>query len=196
MKVGYCRVSTQEQHLDLQVKALKATGCKTIYPDKISGTTRTKARPKLKNALKELQRGDVLVVWKLDRLGRSLGHLIEIVSDLKERGIGFASVSESIDTTTPGGKLFFHMMGALAEFERDLIVERTKAGMDAARQRGKHLGRPKKLDHAQIEHAREMIDQGKSRNEVARLLSVNPSTLYRRLQVQDYNYHDSMARIS
>ena len=131
----------------------------------------------LSGAYAKLQRGDVLVVWKLDRLGRSLGHLIEIVSDLKERGIGFASVSESIDTTTPGGKLFFHMMGALAEFERDLIVERTKAGMDAARQRGKHLGRPKKLDHAQIEHAREMIDQGKSRNEVARLLSVNPSTL-------------------
>ena len=124
--------------------------------------------------LNKLKKGDVLVVWKLDRLGRSLGHLIEMVSCLKEQGVGFASVSESIDTTTPGGKLFFHMMGALAEFERDLIVERTKAGMDAARSRGQHLGRPKKLDHAQIEHAREMIDQGKSRNEVARLLSVNP----------------------
>ena len=182
MKLGYARVSTQEQNLDLQVKALKAAGCKTIYKDKISGTTPTKARPKLKKALKELRPRDVLVVWKLDRLGRSLGHLIETVSDLKERGIGFASVSESIDTTTPGGKLFFHMMGALAEFERDLIVERTKAGMDAARKRGQHLGRPKKLDHAQLAHAREMIEQGKSRNEVARLLSVNPSTLYRRLQ--------------
>ena len=184
MKVGYCRVSTQEQNLDLQLKALKAAGCETIYKDKISGTTTTKARPQLKKALKELQQGDVLVVWKLDRLGRSLRHLIETVSELKERGIGFASVSESIDTTTPGGKLFFHVMGALAEFERDLIVERTKAGMDAARQRGQHLGRPKKLDHAQIKHARQMIDQGKSRNEVARLLSVNPSTLYRTLQAQ------------
>ena len=185
MKVGYCRVSTQEQNLDLQVRALKAAGCEVIHRDKISGTTTTKARPKLKKALRGLQKGDVLVVWKLDRLGRSLGHLIETVSDLKERGVGFASVSESIDTTTPGGKLFFHMMGALAEFERDLIVERTKAGMDAARKRGQHIGRPKKLDHAQIEHARALIDQGKSRNEVARLLSVNPSTLYRRLQVQN-----------
>ena len=185
MKVGYCRVSTQEQNLDLQVRALKAAGCEVIHRDKISGTTTTKSRPKLKKALRDLQKGDVLVVWKLDRLGRSLGHLIETVFDLKERGVGFVSISESIDTTTPGGKLFFHVMGALAEFERDLIVERTKAGMDAARQRGQHIGRPKKLDHAQIEHARALIDQGKSRNEVARLLSVNPSTLYRRLQAQN-----------
>ena len=183
MKVGYCRVSTQDQNLDLQVKALKSAGCETIVRDKISGTTTTKARPKLKKALKGLQTGDVLVVWKLDRLGRSLGHLIETVSDLKERGVGFASVSENIDTTTPGGKLFFHLMGALAEFERDLIVERTKAGMDAARQRGQHIGRPTKLSPIQIEHARELIDQGKSRNEVARLFSVNPSTLYRRLSM-------------
>ena len=123
-------------------------------------------------------------MWKLDRLGRSLGHLIELVSSLQERNVGFASVSESIDTTTPGGKLFFHMMGALAEFERDLIVERTKAGMDAARKRGQHLGRPQKLNPAQVEHAREMIDQGKSRNEISRLLNVDPSTLYRRLQAQ------------
>ena len=138
----------------------------------------------MKRALKRLDKGDVLIVWKLDRLGRSLGHLIELVSDLKDRGVGFASVSESIDTTSPGGKLFFHMMGALAEFERDLIVERTKAGMEAARKRGQHLGRPKKLNHSQVVHAQELIDQGKSRNEVARLLSVNPSTLYRRLQAQ------------
>ena len=180
MKVGYCRVSTSEQNLDLQINALKTAGCESIYKDKgISGTQRD--RPQLKKALKKLKKGDVLIVWKLDRLGRSLGHLIEMVSNLREEGVGFASVSESIDTTTPGGKLFFHVMGALAEFERDLIVERTKAGMDAARSRGQHLGRPKKLDHAQIEHAREMIDQGKSRNEVARLLRVDPSTLYRHL---------------
>jgi len=113
-------------------------------------TAKCPEAPQLKKALNNVKKGDVLVVWKLDRLGRSLGHLIEMVSSLREKGIGFASVSESIDTTTPGGKLFFHMMGALAEFERDLIVERTKAGMDAARSRGQHLGRPKKLDHAQI----------------------------------------------
>jgi len=178
MKVGYARVSTSEQNLDLQIKALKTAGCESIFSDKgISGTQRD--RPQLMKALKALKEGDVLVVWKLDRLGRSLGHLIDMVTNLREQGIGFASVSESIDTTTPGGKLFFHMMGALAEFERDLIVERTKAGMDAARSRGQHLGRPRKLNPSQIEHAREMIDQGKSRNEVARLLSVNPSTLYR-----------------
>ena len=106
------------------------------------------------------------------------------MSELKDRGVGFASVSESIDTTSPGGKLFFHMMGALAEFERDLIVERTKAGIEAARQRGQHLGRPAKLNNTQVVHARELIDQGKSRNEVARLFKVDPSTLYRRLQAQ------------
>jgi DNA invertase Pin-like site-specific DNA recombinase len=153
------------------------------YRDKgISGTQQD--RPQLKKALKKLSKGDVLVVWKLDRLGRSLGHLVELMSSLKKRGVGFASVSESIDTTTPGGKLFFHMMGAMAEFERDLIVERTKAGMDAARERGQHLGRPMKLNRDQVAHARELIDQGKSRNEVARLFKVDPSTLYRRLQAQ------------
>ena len=104
------------------------------------------------------------------------------MSEHKDRGVGFASVSESIDTTSPGGKLFFHMMGALAEFERDLIIERTKAGIEAARQRGQHLGRPKKLDWAQVEHAQGLIDEGKSRNEVARLFKVDPSTLYRILQ--------------
>jgi DNA invertase Pin-like site-specific DNA recombinase len=124
----------------------------------------------------------VLVVWKLDRLGRSLGHLIETVGGLKGRGVGFASISESIDTTTPGGKLFFHMMGALAEFERDLIVERTKAGIEAARKWGQHLGRANKPNATQLKHARKLINDGTSRNEVARILDINPSTLYRNLQ--------------
>ena len=181
LREGYARVSTSEQHLDLQVKALRAAGCESIHRDKgISGMQRD--RPQLKRAMKKLEKGDVLVVWKLDRLGRSLGHLIELVFELKEQGVGFASVSESIDTTTPGGKLFFHMMGALAEFERDLIVERTKAGMDAARRRGQHLGRPRKLNQTQLDHAKEMLEQGKSCNETARILGVVPSTLYRRLQ--------------
>jgi DNA invertase Pin-like site-specific DNA recombinase len=181
MKVGYARVSTQEQNLDLQIKALDQFGCDKVFKDKgISGTQRD--RPQLKKALAALDDGDVLVVWKLDRLGRSLAHLIGLVSELKGRGVGFASVSEKIDTTSPGGKLFFHMMGALAEFERDLIVERTKAGMQAARRRGKHLGRPRKLDGDQLNHAKDLISQGRSRNEVARLLKVDPATLYRRLQ--------------
>jgi DNA invertase Pin-like site-specific DNA recombinase len=181
MKVGYARVSTQEQNLDLQMKALERAGCEKVYKDRgISGTQRD--RPQLKKALASLEKGDVLVVWKLDRLGRSLGHLIELVSQLKDRGVGFASLSEDINTTSPGGKLFFHMMGALAEFERDLIVERTKAGMDAARKRGQHLGRPPKLDTTQLAAARKMLAQGESRNQVARILKVDPSTLYRRLQ--------------
>jgi DNA invertase Pin-like site-specific DNA recombinase len=181
MKVGYARVSTQDQNLDLQLKALDQAGCDKVFKDRgISGTQRD--RPQLKKALSALEQGDVLVVWKLDRLGRSLGHLIDLVSELKERSVGFASVSEKIDTTSPGGKLFFHMLGALAEFERDLIIERTKAGMQAARKRGQHLGRPRKLDGTHLDHAKELIDQGKSRNEVARLLKVDPSTLYRRLQ--------------
>jgi len=155
--------------------------CDKVFKDRgISGTQRD--RPQLKKALSGLEHGDVLVVWKLDRLGRSLGHLIDLVSELKERGVGFASVSEKIDTTSPGGELFFHMLGALAEFERDLIIERTKAGMQAAHKPGQHLGRPRKLDGSQLDHAKELIDQGKSRNEVARLLKVDPSTLYRRLQ--------------
>jgi len=181
MKVGYARVSTQDQNLDLQLRALDAAGCERVFKDQgVSGSQRD--RPQLQRALAALSQGDSLVVWKLDRLGRSLGHLIEMVSALKVRGVGFVSVSESIDTTSAGGKLFFHMMGALAEFERDLIVERTKAGMSAARKRGKHLGRPRKLDPAQLAHARELLDQGKSRNEVARLLKVDASTLYRALQ--------------
>jgi DNA invertase Pin-like site-specific DNA recombinase len=180
MKVGYARVSTQDQNLDLQLKAL--IDCNKVFRDKgISGVQNN--RPQLKRALKHLKSGDVLVVWKLDRLGRSLGHLIETVSGLKDRGVGFASISESIDTTTPGGKLFFHMLGALAEFERDLIVERTKAGIEAARQRGQHLGRPRKLNATQLKHAKKLIHEGTSRNEVARILDINPSTLYRNLQM-------------
>jgi DNA invertase Pin-like site-specific DNA recombinase len=181
MQIGYARVSTEEQNLEPQRQALTAAGCAAIFEDLgVSGAADD--RPGLTAALARIGAGDSLVVWKLDRLGRSLGHLIETVSALKDRGVGFASISESIDTTTPGGKLFFHMMGALAEFERDLIVERTKAGIEAARQRGQHLGRPRKLNATQLKHARKLITEGTSRNEVARILDINPSTLYRNLQ--------------
>ena len=181
MNVGYARVSTAEQSLDLQVRALREAGCDQIFEDKgVSGSQRD--RPALTKALKALDSGDVLVVWKLDRLGRSLSHLIEVVGNLGGRGVGFNSLSESIDTTSAGGKLIFHVMGALAEFERSLIVERTKAGLSAAKARGQKLGRKRKLDRAQLDHAQSLIDQGKSRSEVARLLNVDPSTLYRRLR--------------
>ena len=143
MKIGYVRVSKQEQHEALQIDALKEAGCEKWFLDKITGS---KAERKgLDEALAYVRPGDTFVVWKLDRAGRSLTHLIELLKDLKERGIEFVSLTEQIDTTTPGGKLIFHMMGALAEFERDLIRERTNAGLAAARARGHRGGRPRKL---------------------------------------------------
>jgi DNA invertase Pin-like site-specific DNA recombinase len=139
-------------------------------------------RPGLSEVLAKLKKDDVLVVWRLDRLGRSLGHLIEIIAGLGNTGVGFASLTESIDTTTAGGRLVFHMMGALAEFERSLIGERTKAGMKAAKRRGKHLGRPSMLTRQQVQHAKELINSGKeSRGAVAELFGVDVKTLRRAL---------------
>ncbi|MAW79365.1 MAG: hypothetical protein CMI63_03950 [Parvularcula sp.] len=156
MQIGYARVSTIDQNLDLQIEALKSAGCEKIYEDE--GVSGAKAsRPGLEELLKHLQRGDVLIVWKLDRLGRSLRHLIDLIGMFEERGIGFTSLSDGIDTTTPLGKLFFHISGAFGEYERNLISERTKAGMEAARARGVRLGRPPKLtaldklDHQSID---------------------------------------------
>jgi DNA invertase Pin-like site-specific DNA recombinase len=135
MKIGYVRISKQEQHEALQIDALKEVGCEKWFVDKITGS---KAERKgLDEALAYLRPGDTFVVWKLDRVGRSLTHLIELLKDLKERGIEFISLTEQIDTTTPGGKLIFHLMGTLAEFERDLIRERTNAGLATARARGR-----------------------------------------------------------
>lgn len=144
MLIGYARVSTQDQTLDLQKDALQKIGCTHICTDTASGSTTE--RPGLSEALKFLRAGDVLVVWRLDRLGRSLQHLIDAIAQLHRHSIGFKSLTENIDTTTPGGKLIFHVFGALAEFERDLIRERTQAGLAAARARGKRGGRPALLD--------------------------------------------------
>src|ERR1017187_154820 len=149
MRIGYARVSTQEQNLHLQKDALKRAGGKKIIEDVASG--KAENRPGLDRARELLREGDVLVVWRLDRLGRSLKHLIELMTELEKQKIGFQSLQESIDTTTPGGKLIFHMFGALAEFERNLISEWTKAGLQAARARGRRGGRPKKLDAQQRE---------------------------------------------
>ena len=144
MLVGYARVSTREQDLSLQIDALKQAGCGRIFRDKASGAK--SERPGLSAALSYVREGDTLLVWRLDRLGRSLRHLIENVTALEERSIGFRSLQESIDTTTSGGRLVFHVFGALAEFERSLIRERTRAGLESARARGRKGGRPRALD--------------------------------------------------
>lgn len=182
MKIGYARVSTDDQSLALQRDALTAAGCAEVFEDQgISGVAAR--RPGLEAAMARVDAGDVLVVWKLDRLGRSLPHLIDIVRQLGERGAGFASVSEAIDTTTAGGKLIFHIMGALAEFERSLIVERVTAGIAAAKKRGKHVGRPRKLTPEQVAHAREAIASGMQTSAgMAALLGVDHSTLWRALR--------------
>lgn len=182
MKIGYARVSTEDQHLDLQHAALTAAGCERVFEDQgLSGVAIT--RPGLESALAALGTGDVLVVWKLDRLGRSLAQLIGLIDELGKRGVGFQSLSETIDTTTAGGRLIFHVMGALAEFERALIGERTRAGMQAAKRRGKAVGRPRKLNVNHLAHARDLIDSGKeTRAGVAKLFSVDVATLRRALE--------------
>jgi len=143
MFVGYARVSLPEQHLALQTDALQRAGCERLYTDTVSGGQAE--RPGLRTALEVLRAGDTFVVWKLDRLGRSLSHLVETIQDLHQQGIHFKSLQENIDTTSGAGKLVFHLFAALAEFERDLIRERTRAGLAAARERGKLGGRPKAL---------------------------------------------------
>ncbi|MCF7824817.1 MAG: recombinase family protein [Candidatus Marinimicrobia bacterium] len=178
MNIGYARVSTQDQNLDLQNDALKAAGCENIYTDKMSGA-KTK-RPGLEEILGFIRKGDTLVVWKLDRLGRSLKHLIQVMQLLDERGIYFKSVQESLDTSTPGGKLIFHVFGALAEFERDIIRERTLAGLAAARARGRKGGRPRKLSKKQVEMAKKLMnDRTIPIDEICKTMGVSKATLYR-----------------
>lgn len=182
MKVGYARVSTDDQNLDLQRRALRATGCDEIFEDQISGASMK--RPGLEKALARCGADDVLVVWKLDRLGRSVSHLIAVVQDLGDKGCGFQSLSENIDTTVAGGHLVFHLMGSLAEFERALIAERTRAGLAAARLRGVRIGRRKAMNAEQVRHARALLEAGERPADIARTLQVGRSTLYRALDVQ------------
>jgi DNA invertase Pin-like site-specific DNA recombinase len=180
MLVGYARVSTQDQNPALQLDALKAAGCEKVFVEKASGAQRD--RPELLAALDYLRAGDSLVVWKLDRLARSLKQLIETVELLESRSIGLRSLTEAIDTTTAGGKLVFHVFGALAEFERSIIRERTKAGLDAARARGKKGGRPPALVAKDLAAAKAMLsDPEITMEEVAKRLKVAPSTLYRHM---------------
>ncbi|OZF26314.1 DNA invertase [Rhodococcus sp. 14-2483-1-2] len=176
-KYGYARVSTAEQNLDLQSDALRAFGCERIFTDTASGSTTT--RPALTELLDILLPGDVLTVWRLDRLGRNLPHLIELIADLKARGVAFASVTEQIDTTTAGGELIFHIFGALASFERQLLRERTHAGLAAARERGKVGGRPPALTVTKKREATRMRNQGSTIGDIAEILGVSRRTLYR-----------------
>ena len=181
MKIGYARCSTDEQNLDLQIDALKAVGCEKIYQDEgVSGAQIE--REGLDRLLAEIGDGDTLTVWKLDRLGRSLSFLIDFMDRCGQQGIGFHSLTDGIDTSTTGGKLVFHIMGALAEFERSLIVERTKAGMTAAKKRGKHVGRPRSLTDEQIQHAKKAVETGESVSGMASVLGVDRKTLSRALK--------------
>ncbi|WP_081069218.1 recombinase family protein [Burkholderia diffusa] len=179
MKIGYARVSTEEQNLELQVDALTCVGCDVVYEDQgVSGASFH--RPGLDCVLERLNRGDTLVVWRLDRLGRSLGKLIDLVHFLAKRGVDFVSLTESINTGSSGGRLVFHMMGALAEFERSLIGERTQAGLAAARARGKHIGRPRSLDAEQQAEAIAMLATHRM-TQVATHFHVHPRTIKRLL---------------
>lgn len=179
-KIGYARVSTDEQNLALQIDALRIAGCEDIITDEgITGAARK--RPGLDKALAKLKEGDALVVWKLDRLGRSLSHLIAIMDDLRERNVGFQSITDGINSDTPGGKLHFQIMGALAEFERSLIVERTQAGLEAAKRRGVKLGPKYQINRHQIEDARRRVESGETVAHVARSIGCHRSTLARRL---------------
>jgi DNA invertase Pin-like site-specific DNA recombinase len=177
MKVGYARVSTEEQNLSLQLDALQQADCGKIFQDRASGAKAQ--RPGLQEAQEYLREGDTLVVWRLDRLGRSLKDLIETVQLLEERGVGFQSLQEAIDTTTSGGKLVFHIFGALAEFERNLIRERTHAGLQAARARGRKGGRPKALDNRKQALLYQLYDERKySVKQMCEMLGISRSTLY------------------
>lgn len=181
MKVGYARVSTADQYLRMQEDALRSAGCEEIYTDIASGAK--SQRPGLDKALNYLREGDTLIVWKLDRLGRSIQHLIQTITTLQEKQIYFKCLQEVIDTTTSGGKLIFHIFSALAEFERDLIRERTEAGLKAARARGRMGGRPPLLDNRQINRMIEMYDEQKNTvAEICKIYDISRPSFYNYLK--------------
>ena len=187
--IGYARVSTAEQDTALQTDALRKAGCERIFEDTVSGAKAE--RPGLTAALAYLRDGDVLAVWRLDRLGRSLPHLIDAIGELDARGVGFRSLTEAIDTTTSGGRLIFHVFGALGQFERDLIRERTKAGLTVAAARGRKGGRKPVVNAEKLQRAREYIARGLNVREAAARLKIGKTALYAALQLssQDGNSH-------
>ena len=181
MNYGYARVSTDDQNPALQLDALKKAGCGHTFTDHGRTGANTK-RPALQRCLKTLRAGDTLIVWKLDRLGRSVRDLLNILHDLKERGVEFQSLTEAIDTQTPFGHAMLHIVAMLAELERSIMLERTKAGIAIAKKNGVQFGAKPKLSHAQIQHAQEQLDSGKTTIAVSALLGVSRVTLWRSLQ--------------
>lgn len=177
MLIGYARVSTQDQILDLQIDALTKAGCQRIFDDKISGSRAE--RPGLNKALEMLRDGDTLVVWKLDRLGRSVKNLVDLVAELHEQGIQFKSLTDAIDTGTPSGRFFFHVMASLAEMERELTIERTRAGLEVARKLGRKGGRKRQMTDSKIESAKNLLASGIPPRDVAKNLGISVPTLYR-----------------
>jgi DNA invertase Pin-like site-specific DNA recombinase len=177
MRIGYARVSTDDQNLDLQTQALGQAKCERVFSDKTSGTKID--RPGLKEALSHLRKGDTLVVWKLDRLGRGVKGLVDLVTDLQALGVHFQSLTDQIDTSSPAGRFFFHVMASLAQMERELIVERTHAGLEAARRRGRIGGRKRLMTPSKVDSARQLLASGTPPKEVAQNLGVSIPTLYR-----------------
>ncbi|HCT6260827.1 recombinase family protein [Klebsiella quasipneumoniae] len=177
MLIGYARVSTGDQNLDLQKNALVRAECEQIFEDTASG--KNSRRPGLRRAIRRLKPGDSLVVWKLDRLGRSVRDLITLVSELQARGVNFRSLTDSIDTSTPAGRFFFHVMSALAEMERELIVERTLAGLAAAREQGRVGGRRRVMTEEVVERCRRMLENGATRHQIADVIGVGVKTIYK-----------------
>jgi len=183
MLIGYARVSTQDQNLDLQTDALIKAGCQKVFDDKISGSRAQ--RPGLAKALEVLREGDTLVVWKLDRLGRSVKNLVDLVGELHKQGVQFKSLTDAIDTGTPSGRFFFHVMASLAEMERELTVERTRAGLEIAKQSGRLGGRKRQMTDSKIESAKQLLANGVPPREVATNLGVSVPTLYRWIPAAD-----------
>jgi DNA invertase Pin-like site-specific DNA recombinase len=177
MLIGYARVSTQDQNLDLQIDALTKAGCKKIFDDKISGSRAE--RPGLAKALELLREGDTLAVWKLDRLGRSVKNLVDLVGELHKQGIQFKSLTDAIDIGTPSGRFFLHVMASLAEMEREPRVERTRAGLEVGRQLGRKGGRKRQMTDSKIESAKKLLANGVPPRDVAKNLGVSVPTLYR-----------------
>lgn len=177
MHIGYARVSTHDQNLAMQIEALKSIGCERIYEDQVSGLR--VERPGLNKAMEQLREGDTFVIWKLDRLGRSVKDLIEFVASIEEKKIHFKSITDQIDTSTSMGRFFFHVMAGLAQMERELIVERTRAGLESARQRGRIGGRKRRMTDSKIESAKQLLSKGIPPKDVANDLGVSIPTLYR-----------------
>lgn len=178
--MGYARVSTEDQNLQAQIAQLQQDGCARIFKEKLTGTTGR--QPGLDRALVALQPGDTLVVWKLDRLGRSVKHLAATLEELQDRGIGFRSISDGIDTQTPAGRLLYHLLSAIAEFEAKLISERTKLSLGEVRRRGGRLGRPQRMGAREVKRARQLRARNMSYDAIAQQLKVGRTTLWRAMR--------------